>query len=82
MNGDQKLQPLGIGEQRARQNPDVMRAGGKQCAGVTKLVISQRQLLVITEIDLAGSFWLPGIGAIGRTHVPENVHLSPPALAD
>ncbi|MNL64930.1 hypothetical protein D3C87_1892030 [compost metagenome] len=82
MNGDQQFQPLGMGEQRTRQHPDVMRAGGKKRAGVTKLVVSKRQLLVITEIDLARPFRLPGIGAIGRAHVPENIHLSPPALAD
>ena len=82
MNGDQKLQPLGIGKQRARQNPDIMRAGGKQRTGVTQLVVSERQLFVITEIDLAGPFRLPGIGTIGCAHVPENIHLPPPVLAD
>lgn len=75
MDGHEKTQPLGVSKQRTRQHPDIMGAGRKQCPGIAQMIISLGKLLVVAVVDLTRAFRLPGVGAVGRAHVPENVHL-------
>ncbi len=53
MDGDEEFQPLRIGQQRAGQHPNVMRAGGEQRTGIAEMVISLGELAVIAVVDLA-----------------------------